>query len=320
MRTPWNRTKLPQLELLDSPDERGMPVGVNGEEPAALTDAKASEMPGPDAVVGGRPMNVSLFALYEDPANPRTEFPEAELDELAEDIRRHGILQPIVVHPVDETGRFRIHFGAKRFRAAARAGLSEVPIVVREAAADPYAQVAENQKRHGLSPLDLARFIRSRVALGETNAVVARRLGMDLTTVAHHLALLDLPPVLDAALKSGRCSAPRTLYELSKVHADRPEAIRDLLDREGPITREAVAALRKPVRRTRSKPVVGKKPGAKPLQSSPAVRFASRAERLCTQLTAVCSRLRAVGFEHLPADDLAALRARVSELRSLLEP
>lgn len=314
---PWDRTKLPQLELLDEP---GVSIGFDDAELPAMMDAKAGEARDPDADATGGAMNVLLSAVYEDPANPRTEFPEAELDELAEDIRQHGILQPIVVHPVDEAGRFRIHFGAKRFRAAARAGLSEVPVVVREAVADPYAQVAENQKRHGLSPLDLARFIRSRVDLGETNALVAKRLGMDLTTVAHHLALLDLPPVLDAALKSGRCSAPRTLYELNKVHADRPDAIRDLLDREGPITREAVAALRKPARRTRSKPVVGKKLAAKPLRSPPAVRFASRAERLCMQLTTVCSRLRGVGFEQVPADELDALRARVSELRNLLEP
>ena len=67
------------------------------------------------------PQLLPLTALCEDPANPRTEFPEAELEELAEDIRQHGILQPIVVHAADEQGRHRIHFGAKRRRAAQRA-------------------------------------------------------------------------------------------------------------------------------------------------------------------------------------------------------
>lgn len=196
----------------------------------------------------GEPLLVPLAALREDPDNPRTEFPETELQELAEDIRQHGILQPIVVHPADADGRFCIHFGAKRLRAATLAGLSQVPVTVREAAADPYAQVAENQRRHGLSPLDLARFIRSRVDPGEANATIARRLGMDLTSVAHHLALLELPRPLETALRSGRCAAPRTLYELRKIHAKRPEAVADLLASEAPITREVVAALRRPAR------------------------------------------------------------------------
>lgn len=74
-----------------------------------------------------------------------------------------------------------------------------------------YAQVAENQKRHGLTPLDLARFIRGRIDAGDSNSTVAKALGLDLTTVAHHLALLDLPPVVDAAMKAGRCSSPRTI-------------------------------------------------------------------------------------------------------------
>ncbi|MDH5331860.1 MAG: hypothetical protein OEW27_18095, partial [Aquincola sp.] len=81
---------------------------------------------------------------------------------------------------------------------------------------------------------------------GESNATIARRLGIDLTTVAHHLALLELPPPLEAALRTGRCAAARTLYELNKVHAQRPEAVVKLLRSEVPITREAVAALRKP--------------------------------------------------------------------------
>lgn len=89
--------------------------------------------------------------------------PESQLDELADDIRASGILEAIVVHPADAAGRYRLHFGAKRLRAAKRAGLAEVLVVVRDAPADPYAQVAENQKRHGLTPLDLTRLIRAKV-------------------------------------------------------------------------------------------------------------------------------------------------------------
>ena len=185
-----------------------------------------------------------MSLLYEDAQNPRTEFPEESIAELAGDIRQRGVLQPLVVHPADCDGRHQVHFGAKRLRAAIRAGLQEVPVVVRDLPADRYAQVAENQKRHGLTPLELARFIRAQVDAGDSNAAIARQLGMNLTAVAHHLSLLELPPVLDDALKSGRCTSPRTLHELSKLHADRPGPVQALLAGEAEITRAAVSALR----------------------------------------------------------------------------
>ena len=150
-------------------------------------------------------MLVAVTQLHEDANNPRTEFPEAALEELAADIQQRGIFQPLVVHPAVGDGRHLIHFGAKRLCAAIRAGLSEVPIVLRELPVDCYAQVAENQKRHGLTPLEMAKFIRERIACGDSNATTAKQLGMNLTTVAHHLSLLELPPALDDALQSGRC-------------------------------------------------------------------------------------------------------------------
>ena len=155
-----------------------------------------------EAASAGRPLLVPLDRLIEDPNNTRTEFPEAEIEELAESIGQHGILQPIVVGPSDAIGRYRIHHGAKRSRAARRAGLSEVPVVVRDAPADPYAQVAENEKRHGLTPLDLARLIHRQADSGDSNAMIAKRMGIDQTTITHHLALLELPPELNEAMQA----------------------------------------------------------------------------------------------------------------------
>lgn len=227
----WTKSKGEQLDLLDS-------------VPAVEACAKPST---PQlAPLAGHPLLVATSALEEDPSNPRTELPEDELAELAEDVRQRCILQPIVVNPADVGGCYRIHFGARRWHAAKLAGLDQVPVVVRVAPADPYAQVAENLKRHGLTPLDLARFIRGRIDAGESNSEVTRRLGMNLTTVAHHLALLNLPPVLDEALKSGRCTSPRTLHELGKLHDEDPDQVANLLSSGAEITRAKVTALRAP--------------------------------------------------------------------------
>jgi ParB family chromosome partitioning protein len=290
MRMPWGKSKPVQLDLLDA---------------AAIANPVLAQ-PSATSIIAGQPMMLAVTRLYEDPNNPRTEVPDVDLEELAEDIRQHGILQPIVVHLADAQDRYCIHFGAKRWRAAQRIGLQEVPAVVRDAPADAYAQVAENQKRHGLTPLDLARFIRGRVDLGDSNATVAKRLGMNLTTVAHHLALLDLPHELDEALKSGRCTSPRTLHELRKLHDEQPEQARALVSGDTEITRAAVAAIR--------------------VQQSDAamnVSAVSSAAKLVAQANAACDRLeKALGRIKSPPTcgaapaDLVALRMRISDLAS----
>lgn len=191
MRLPWNKSKEVQLDLLDA--ELGaaashQPVAAAPRADAsshnAAANSTASALPSGN---DGRPLLLAVSLLYEDAHNPRTEFPDELIDELAEDVRQRGILQPLVVHPADSDGRHQVHFGAKRLRAAIRAGLHEVPVVVRDLPADRYAQVAENQKRHGLTPVELAKFIRAQVDAGDSNATIARQLGMNLTAVAHHL-------------------------------------------------------------------------------------------------------------------------------------
>jgi ParB family transcriptional regulator, chromosome partitioning protein len=306
MRIPWSKSKAEQLELLD--DEHAAPRDTD-RQPAPHDRAVRSITSSTRAAANhdGRPLLVPLNRVDEDPNNPRTEFTDAEIDELAEDIRQHGILQPLVVHPADAAGRYRIHFGAMRYRAARRAGLDEVPVVFRHAPADPYAQVAENQRRHGLTPLDLARFIRTQAVEGQSNATLAKRLGMDLTTIAHYLALLDLPPALDDALKSGRCTSPRTLYELSKLHQAQPEQVKTLIAGGSEITRAAVAAVR-----SEHPPV------------APAVRSKRGAPSLLIQANGQCARLEQtlIRIKHvekeLVAADLDALRQRVATLMNRL--
>ena len=153
MRLPWNKSKDLQLDLLDAEPATSVPNQSAEPEPRPFAIEPASVTSSPAAPKSGthdgRPMLVAVSMLYEDANNPRSEFPEESLVELAEDIQQRGVLQPLVVHPADDGGRHRVHFGAKRLRAAIMAGLHEVPVVVRDLPADRYAQVAENQKRRG---------------------------------------------------------------------------------------------------------------------------------------------------------------------------
>ena len=297
MRAPWQKTTSQPvgstLRLdLDQPDLfKGQPVNA------------------------GAPMMVAIDRLDEDRDNPRTEFPAHELEELAADIAERGILQPIVVETLDLDGRCLIRFGAKRFRAARLAGLKEVPVTVSRQPRDAYDQVAENLKRHALTPFDLARFIRGRIGAGESNATIAKRLAIDQTTLAHHLSLLSLPAVLEGALASGRCTSPRTLHELSKLHNEDPERVADLIASDRPITREAVAAARggTPI------PVdVGPAAVSAPPRHDQLSQMVRRTEALCERLDASIARLLESGTAQMAPDDLAALRRRVAELASRL--
>ena len=211
-------------------------------------------------------------------------------------------MQPLVVHPADGEGRYRIHFGAKRLRAAIRAGLDEVPVVVRNVPADRYAQVAENQKRHGLSPLELARFIRAQVDAGDSNATIAKELGMNLTSVAHHLALLDLPPELDDALKAGRCTSQRTLRELSKLKAENPEQVQALLASGVEITRATVAGLR-------AEPDADVGPTPSPSKSD---KLIAQANAAGDRLERALSRVKPSDNEALTLPEWVALRTSVA--------
>jgi ParB family chromosome partitioning protein len=255
----------------------------------------------------GRPLHVPVALLVEDPDNPGTDTIVSDLDDLVQDIRERGVLQPIVVHPADAQGRHRIHLGARQWRAAQQAGLESVPVVVRHAAADAYAQVAENQVRRGLSPIELARFIKSRVDAGETNAAVARRIGMNLTSVAHHLTLLDLPPELDQAMQSGRCTSPRTLHELTKLRDVAPGAVHALVAGDAEITRASVGTLRMAAAQARSTSASSRSPAT-----------------LLTRAEAACSRLDRLLDGLTPASlgdaDRGALHRRLMGIASRLEP
>ena len=266
----------------------------------------------------GLALQVPVDQLDEDPDNPRKAFPPEAIEELAQDIAQRGILQPIVVSDRNDKGRYLIRFGSRRWRAAIQAGLTTVPVIFAVEARNAYDQVAENLKRQNLSPLELAQFIRRRVDAGESNADIGRQLGMDLSTVAHHLALLSLPPVLDQALRSGRCESPRTLHELSRLHEEQPEQVAALVAGTEPITREAVASLRDAARMVA--PTADKPAPTTPRPDKMAQALA-RATGLCDRLDAALQRLnRSGGIDALPHDQVLALRQRVAELAARLTP
>ena len=174
---------------------------------------------------------------------PRKRFDDGSIAELAASIRRHGIIQPLVVE-ADGHGAYRIIAGERRWRAAAVAGLAEVPAIVKEYGREKRLEVAlvENVQREDLNPIDEAEAYRQLMeATGLTQDQVAERVGKSRPTVANALRLLGLPPDAMEALRAGAISAGHARALLAVVN---PADMRALLARtveEGISVREAEA-------------------------------------------------------------------------------
>ncbi len=198
----------------------------------------------PGGLVTGAPLKLAIDTIDEDPDQPRREFDEQALAELAETIRERGVRQPVSVHPhPQEAGRWMLNFGARRLRASRMVGLAEIPAFV-DNAADSYDQVIENEQRDGLKPLELALFIQRRLAAGDIQAEIARRMGKSRQYVTMAMALINAPDWLLAAYREGRCRGLKELYELRKLAGEHPKFIEAWASDRNAITRDRLTALR----------------------------------------------------------------------------
>jgi ParB family chromosome partitioning protein len=156
------------------------------------------------------PAEVDVDQILPNEHQPRHRFEEAALDELAQSIRTNGVIQPIVVRRVD--GIFRIIAGERRWRAAQRAGLTRVPVIVKDVPAGQEAQLlelalVENIQREDLNPIDeAAAYERLTNDFKMTQEEIAAVVGKDRSSVANHLRLLKLPQEVRAEVAADRLS------------------------------------------------------------------------------------------------------------------
>jgi ParB family chromosome partitioning protein len=153
---------------------------------------------------------VDVSRISANPEQPRVDFPEQEISELSESIRALGILQPILVRPWQ--GGYQIVAGERRFRASIRAGLSQVPVLIKELSDRDTFEVAlvENVQRLNLNPLEEARGYQRLMDEFNLNAQeVAARVGKDRATVANLVRVLKLPQAVQDYLREGIITARR---------------------------------------------------------------------------------------------------------------
>jgi len=191
---------------------RGLGRGLSallGESEAELASAEGRDADRAVASAAARETPIEL--LRRNPDQPRRQFTEGNINELADSIREVGILQPILVRPAPgSTGDYQIVAGERRWRAAQMAGLKTVPILVREL--DDLAVleigIIENVQRADLNPVEEAMGYRALIErFGRTQEAVAQTVGKSRSHVANALRLLSLPDEVQALLLSGALSA-----------------------------------------------------------------------------------------------------------------
>lgn len=183
--------------------------GIGALIPTAARRAPAATTPVPSTPPGERVDKLPLESIDLNPNQPRLHFAEADLQDLSASVAERGVLQPILVRPLPH-GRYQLIAGERRLRASQRAGLQEIPALVKQMNDDESLLVAiiENVQRADLNPLEEAhgyRVLQDEFDL--TQEEIAKRVGKSRPAIANALRLLQLPEEVQDEVRAGRISA-----------------------------------------------------------------------------------------------------------------
>lgn len=176
-------------------------------------------------------VKLSLNEIEPNKDQPRKTFDEKALAELADSIAQHGVIQPLLVRPMPD-GSYQLVAGERRWRAARRAGLSEVPVVIREMSDSEMMELAliENLQREDLNPIEEAEGLQQLIdTYGLTQETAAVRVGRSRSAIANALRLLSLPAPILELTREGKISAGHARALLSLGDEEKMVEIADLI-------------------------------------------------------------------------------------------
>jgi ParB family transcriptional regulator, chromosome partitioning protein len=262
--------------------------------------------PGPPAPAAAGapsvPSEIPLDAIDPNPEQPRRVFDEEQIARLADSIRVHGVLQPVVVRRAGD--RYELVVGERRWRASRAAGLEAIPAVVADLDAQDRLELAlvENVQRRDLNPIELAFAFRALSDGGATQDEIGERVGLDRSTVANTLRLLDLPREMQADVEQGRLSTGHAKALLQLGNLERRRHLRDRIVRDQLSVRAAEELARGPSRRPSAR-------RARPPQDPNLQRLTDALrERLQTRVRVTGDGVRGrIELEYFGAEDLERL-------------
>jgi ParB family chromosome partitioning protein len=203
-----------------------------------------ADLPGEKDPQAGNERLLPLEKLLPNPGQPRKTFDQEALKELADSIREHGVIQPVIAEAAGD-GTYIIIAGERRARAARLAGLREIPVVIRNYSDEKRMEVSlvENIQRTDLNPIEEAAAYRALMDLtGLSQDETALKVGKNRSTVANALRLLKLPPHMREALEKGTISSGHARAILSISDAAAQEALFRRIAAQGISVREAEKA------------------------------------------------------------------------------
>ncbi len=228
--------------------------GIGALIPGASTGNPVLQPAGRTAPVPASPPAAASESLHElpldaidpNPEQPRRRFDAGELEKLADSIREHGVLQPVVVRRAGE--RYELIVGERRWRASRAAGRATIPALVADKAAPERLAIAlvENVQRDDLNPIELAHAFRALASSGATQDEIGRQVSLDRSTIANHLRLLELSRALQEDVEGGVLSTGHAKALLQIANPEQRQRMRDRVVRDG----LSVRALEEQVRRS----------------------------------------------------------------------
>jgi len=232
--------------------------------------AKSALGKGLGALIGTRPMNrppdsepaekirtVALTSITPSPLQPRKEFARDALQEMVDSIRQHGIIQPLIVRPVN--GRHELIAGERRWRAAQEAGLTEVPVIVRYATDLEVLEISliENLQRQDLNPIEEAQgYARLASEFGMRQEDIAIKVGRSRASIANAMRLLDLHRQIQVWVSQDLLSVGHAKVLLALKSAEEQLVVAELVLRRKSSVRatERIVARQLGIARSRRKP------------------------------------------------------------------
>ena len=171
--------------------------------------------------------SIPVSEIDPNPEQPRRHFDPEHLEELANSVRRHGVLQPIVVRRAGS--RYELIVGERRWRASRAAGLETIPAVISDVDSDELLELAivENVQRHDLNPIELAHAYSALARRGATQEEIGRRVGLERSSIANHLRLLDLSREIQEDVEGGRLTMGHAKALLQTGNPERRRHLRD---------------------------------------------------------------------------------------------
>jgi ParB family chromosome partitioning protein len=190
------------------------------------------------------PAELDITLVDPNPEQPRREFDAVGLQQLANSIGQHGVLQPVVVRQAGD--RFELVMGERRFRASQLAGRKTLPAVILDVAPADRLELAivENVQRQDLNPMELAHAYHALSEAGHTQDEIGRKVGMDRSSVANHLRLLDLSRTIQGDVEAGRLSIGHAKALLQVTDLEAREGLRSRILSQSLAVRAAESAAR----------------------------------------------------------------------------